>query len=79
MRRAQDLGVQHARERDVVGVEAAAVGLGGSVDLGKPVADAHGTISFTACATESLAAARSDATGAREAGPRIPAATWTAS
>ena len=79
VRRAQQLGVQHARKGDVVGVDAGPVGLGDAIDLGEAVADAHGTISVTVCALESLAAARSDCTGARDDGVRSPAATSTAS
>ncbi len=60
VRRAEDLRVQHARQRDVVGIDARPVGLGDAVDLGQPLphAAAHGTISFTGCATESLGGAR---------------------
>ena len=75
----EDLRVQHPRQRDVVGVEPGTVGLRPAVRFGKAGADAHGTISLTVCAFESLGAARSDCTGARWAGARRPAATCTAS
>ena len=79
VRGAEDLRVQHPRQRDVVGVDPGAVGLRDTVRLGKARADAHGTISLTTCAFESLGAARSEGTGARRAGSRNPAATCTAS